>query len=814
MEVPKSTTAADKGKHKLGEVPADLWDVNEDPQVVPTSGNVHNITRSGRIFQPANLQTGTSSNPSNPRNDPIPFPRSAPLELPSTDLIQKQLERIPAAISIWGLICSSREHRQMLCHALSRLEIQADITPEAMMSLILPPTSKHTVVFTDKDLPVEGVDHNRPLHITVKCRGLWVPTVLIDNGSAINVCPMRVAYRLGFAKKDFAPSNLAVKGYDGTRRMVEGTLMLKLDAEGFEMDVEFHVVDIPATFNLLLGRPWLHRSDIMAVPSTLHQKVMLGLPTGTLTICGDSGIRPLKEDGTPVLGIMHGEEDVDLGGFSFDTSGSVLAINVDGDFLISSVAMDIMLRMSYFPGLGLGIRQQGVPEFPIFPFCEGRFGLGYTASADNTKRRKHTGKPRTLYGDPDSYFVREVGKAAYTGQAEPFINPETGELLPGFENPSVLMPPVPRKPLILYLSVNPSSMGCLLAQEGDKGVEKAIYYLSKKMVGCEERYTALEKTCWALVWASKKLRHYMLAYPVKLISRMDPLNYLFQKPALTGKLARWLLMLAEFDLEYVTRKSVKGRAVAEFLADHPVDGPEDSNFTFTDEEVLTVVDDVWTLYFDGVANQKGYGIGVLLITPDGSHIPLAFKLNFDVTNNQAEYEACIVGMEAALTLGVEKLEVIGDSNLVVSQANGDWKVREERLKPYHQDLEDLIPHFNKVTFTHIPRLRNQFVDALATLASMVELPLGVKLRPILIEQQDCPAYQYVSTINDINDGLPWYHDIWNFVERGEYPAEASKKDQLALRRLATHYIICGGKACRDPITGCISCVSVVLKPPK
>ena len=82
------------------------------------------------------------------------------------------------------------------------------------------------------------------------------------------------------------------------------------------------------------------------------------------------------------------------------------------------------------PGLGLGIRQQGIPEFPTFPFCEGHAGLGYTASA---KRRKHTGKPRTLFGDPDSYFVREAGNMAYTGQPEPFINPETGELLPGFE---------------------------------------------------------------------------------------------------------------------------------------------------------------------------------------------------------------------------------------------------------------------------------------------------------------------------------------------------------------------------------------------
>ncbi|KAI8529926.1 hypothetical protein RHMOL_Rhmol11G0013300 [Rhododendron molle] len=168
---------------------------------------------------------------------------------------------------------------------------------------------------------------------------------------------MRVAYRLGLAKKDFVHSNLAVKAYDGTRRMVEGTLVLKLGAEGLEMDVEFHVVDIPATFNLLLGRPWLHRSDIMAVPSTLHQEVILGLPSSTLTICGDSGICTLKEDGTPALGILHDEEDVDLRGFSFDTSSSVLAINVDGNFIISSVALDIMRRMSYLPGLVLGIHQ-------------------------------------------------------------------------------------------------------------------------------------------------------------------------------------------------------------------------------------------------------------------------------------------------------------------------------------------------------------------------------------------------------------------------------------------------------------------------
>src|SRR5450432_800293 len=102
------------------------------------------------------------------------------------------------------------------------------------------------------------------------------------------------------------PAQQQIEGGRYVNYMELNIRLKTLDIEGFETDVEFHVVDIPASFNLLLGRPWLHRSDIMAVPSTLHQKVMLGLPTGTLVICGDSGIRPLKEDGTPVLGIMHG----------------------------------------------------------------------------------------------------------------------------------------------------------------------------------------------------------------------------------------------------------------------------------------------------------------------------------------------------------------------------------------------------------------------------------------------------------------------------------------------------------------------------
>ncbi|KAI8568360.1 hypothetical protein RHMOL_Rhmol02G0192200 [Rhododendron molle] len=138
-------------------------------------------------------------------------------------------------------------------------------------------------------------------------------------------------------------------------------------------------------------------------------------------------------------------------------------------------------------------------------------------------------------------------------------------------------------------------------------------------------------------------------------------------------------------------------------------------------------------------------------------------------------------MEAALEIGVKVLEVVGDSNLVVSQAKGEWRVKDEKMKPYHQQLDELIPSFQKVTFTHVPRMRNHFADALAILASMLELPIGVKLRPVMIEQRGKHVYDYVMNIDEPNDGLPWFHDIWNFVEKGEFPADSTKKDRIALQ---------------------------------
>ena len=237
----------------------------------------------------------------------------------------------------------------------------------------------------------------------------------------------------------------------------------------------------------------------------------------------------------------------------------------------------------------------------------------------------------------------------------------------------------------------------------------------------------IERFCLALVWATRRLRHYMTEYSLQLVSRLDPLRYLFDLLVLTSRLMRWLVLLTDFDIQYVTQKCIKGSVLADHLASLPVIDSRVIDDDFPDEEIVGVTGlSGWCMYFDGAANHSGYGIGVLLISPHGDHIPrsicLVFSNCYPTTNNTVEYEACILGLETALELGIREKEIFGDSNLVIRKIQGEQKTRDAKLRPYHAYLELLVGRFEDLSYTHLPKPQNLFVDALATLASMIDIP--------------------------------------------------------------------------------------------
>ena len=148
-------------------------------------------------------------------------------------------------------------------------------------------------------------------------------------------------------------------------------------------------------------------------------------------------------------------------------------------------------------------------------------------------------------------------------------------------------------------------MGIMLAQEGPEGIEHAVYYLSKKFLPYEEKYNIVEKTCLIVIWAIRKLRHYIQSYKVQAVSKIDPLRYLFQALALTVRMSQWLVLSTQFDIEYIIIKVIKGRAVVEFLAQNAVNRDEQWNLEFPDENLVVIECREWKIYFDGAVKNKG-----------------------------------------------------------------------------------------------------------------------------------------------------------------------------------------------------------------
>ncbi|XP_077249352.1 uncharacterized protein LOC143888843 [Tasmannia lanceolata] len=290
---------------------------------------LHHMTRGGRVFKPPELSVENPAevarNAENQRQNKV-----------STDekdeSLLKQLKKTQANISVWGLLMASSKHRKLVLRELNAAQVSINTTPDELVSLVAMARAAKTLSFSDDDLPPEGRDHTKPLKITVICNKK-VPEVLVDNGPALNVCPLSTVTTLGFGPESFIPSEQGILAYDGTRRDVIGTLVTEIQIGGEDFEIEFQVLDIKASFLLLLGRPWMHKVGV--VPSTLHQKLKFVRRSKVITVKGD----PDLEIGQITPDLTAGKfEDVSLTGFSLEVTTITFeeAMNEEIYFLTST----------------------------------------------------------------------------------------------------------------------------------------------------------------------------------------------------------------------------------------------------------------------------------------------------------------------------------------------------------------------------------------------------------------------------------------------------------------------------------------------
>ncbi|XP_071924890.1 uncharacterized protein [Coffea arabica] len=230
-----------------------------------------------------------------------------------------------------------------------------------------------------------------------------------------------------------------------------------------------------------------------------------------------------------------------------------------------------------------------------------------------------------------------------------------------------LTSPRPGDKLYLYLSAADEAVSAVLIRE--EGVQMLVYYVSRVLRETKTRYTQAEKLVLALIHVAR-----------------------------------------EYDLSFEPRTAIKAQALADFLAE------------LTFDEVKKSISDKaesqrWILHVDGSSKSEGSGAGLLLEDPHGELCSYALRFDFTISNNEAEYEEIIAGLQLAHKLGARRILVNSDSHLVVCQILSEYETREEVMQRYLSKVHQLTTHFESFEIQKIPRSQNKRADALSRLAS-------------------------------------------------------------------------------------------------
>ncbi|XP_074356320.1 uncharacterized protein LOC141696023 [Apium graveolens] len=308
-------------------------------------------------------------------------------------------------------------------------------------------------------------------------------------------------------------------------------------------------------------------------------------------------------------------------------------------------------------------------------------------------------------------------------------------------NPPMLAKLEDGETLILYLAVSEYSVSAVLARE-EASHQWLVYFVSKRLLDAETRYTNMEKLVYALILAARKLRPYFQAHQIE-VHTAYLLRHILHKPKSSRRMLKWAVELGQFNLEYCPRTSIKGQALADFILEFDVEvndkaivlAEPTSQGSSHDEKRQELPHPWWILHVDGAVNNNGSGAGIFLVTSEGHRLLSAIHFKFYSTNNDAEYEALINGLKLALKVWVMNLIVRSNSELVVNQVNGGFQARGPRAELYMRCAQRLLKKFLSARLESIPREDNSNADALAKMGSQMDnvqlgqIPWGIQEIP-------------------------------------------------------------------------------------
>jgi ribonuclease HI len=253
--------------------------------------------------------------------------------------------------------------------------------------------------------------------------------------------------------------------------------------------------------------------------------------------------------------------------------------------------------------------------------------------------------------------------------------------------------------------------------------------------------------------ASRKLRHYFQAFHI-IVPSSQPLKDIMRNREATGRIGKWAVELNEFSIDYVHRSSIQSQALADFIADWtPGAQEEEAN---KDAEA-------WTVFCDGSWGTFRAGAAAVLVAPSKVRTCYVIRLDFSCTNNIAEYETLLLGIWKLKAMGIRRVVLKTDSQVISGHIDKTCKARDPKLEKYLDTVRRLEASFEGFSVKNIPRGENEHADLLAmSAAQWLPLPSEVFFETIRAPSMEL-LERAVLTISPVHSE-DWRTEIISFLQ--------------------------------------------------
>uniref|UniRef100_A0A2N9F1K3 Uncharacterized protein n=1 Tax=Fagus sylvatica TaxID=28930 RepID=A0A2N9F1K3_FAGSY len=578
-------------------------------------------------------------------------------------------------------------------------------------------SASQVVSFSEDDLTDVQMPHSDSLVITLRIWNYDVKRVLIDQGSFAEVMYKGLYEKLGLKEADLDDFSSPVFGFSGESTTPLGKTTLLVLARPINLQIEFIVIHGSSPYNAIIGRDWLHQ--MRTVPLTLHQKLQFPTKDGVMEVNGNQ--TPRTE-----IGRNTAEKDpeknngkwrvcVDFNDLNKACPKDSFPLPRIDQLVDSASGHERMSFLDAFQGyhqIPMILSDQEKTAFitlkGIYCYKVMPFGLKNVGA---TYQRMVT-----------KLFGHLIGKTVEVYIDDMLIK-SVGKVshLGDLEMPSVF-PAIGKEKEVL---MGRRLFGCILKNK-DLSFFPSLPFnpmfgrTALPLFGYFGACRAL-----ALIQAAKKLSHYFQASTVTVLTDL-PLKVLMHSSNFSGR-------------------------ITSYGADASLSG--------------------WKLFVDGASNMRGAGAGAVLISPEGLILELVVRLGFLALNNEAEYEALLIGLRSAIRLGAEHLQVFCDSQLVVEQIGRDRNSHADILAKLATTLETNLP-------------KTVTVEVLSTPSSMVDIADGICSVDWVASWMD-PLIAYLR-----DDCLPEDPKTASIIKRKAPGYWLSREGSLYKRSFSGPYLLC------------------------